>query len=355
MAGKELIAICFLLTFIIGILINNFFIKRPIKFLVKKANISAIRWSSQSKPVFGGITFYALFLLIIIVSIFFSDKDVYFNPEFYTLLIVVTISFFMGLADDIISTPPSFKFIVQLLCALLFIFNGLYIHISPNDWINYIITILWVLGIMNSINMLDNMDAVTSLTSLSVFVGIILYYLLGLSSEGIFSILILTGMSGGLISFLIYNWHPSKMYMGDNGSQLLGVILAFAGIKYFWNAVPIEELDYAYNSKQFLLIALAFVVPLSDTTTVTINRILRRQSPFVGGKDHTTHHLHYLGMPTRWIGITLFILNSIGVLLAFRLLSTEQVVDLNKLWIYAIYPLIVFSFLYINTKISKPK
>lgn len=355
MVGKELIAICFVVALIAGIVINNFFIKRPIKFLVKKANISAIRFSSQSKPIFGGITFFVLFILVVIVSIFVSETEIYYNPEFYTLLLAVILGFFMGLADDIINTPPSFKFIIQLICSLIFIINGLYIHISPNEWVNYTITILWVLGIMNSINMLDNMDAVTSLTSLSIFAGIIIHHLLGYAPGGIFSVLVLTGICAGLISFLIYNWHPAKMYMGDNGSQLLGVVLAFAGIKYFWNAVPIAELDYAYNSKQFVIIALAFVVPLSDTTTVTINRLLRRQSPFVGGKDHTTHHLFYLGIPTPWVGIILFILNAIGVFLAFKLINSDQTFELRNIWLYALYPIVVFLSLYINTKISKQK
>lgn len=343
----------FIISLICGFIINNFFIKRPIKFLVKKANISAIRWSSQSKPIFGGITFFVVFLGISITSFFVIGEDIYFFPEYLSLLLVVILSFFMGLADDIISTPPSFKFIVQIICAMIFIFNGFYIHISPHEWINYTITIIWVLGIMNSINMLDNMDAITCLTSLSIIGGVVISSFLGVYPIKPFILITLIGISGALLSFLFYNWSPSRMYMGDNGSQFVGAILAFTGILYFWNSVPISELGYSYNTTQFVLIALAFVIPISDTTTVTINRLLKKQSPFIGGKDHTTHHLFYAGLPTRWIAVLLFLLNTIGVVLALYIISRPEPLDLSSIWLFAGYPILVFLALYINTKISK--
>lgn len=350
-----LVFLVFLITLGTAIAINIFFIKRPLKFLVKKANISAIRWSSQSKPVFGGIGFFVVFIGIIIILSFTSGVSLYSNPEYFTVLLVVILAFFMGLADDIMSTPPMFKFGVQFLCALVFIFNGFYIQLSSYEIINYLITVIWVLGIMNSINMLDNMDAVTTLTSFSVFAGIVMFYLMGIVDSSLFTIIVLTGTCGSLLGFLVFNWHPSKMYMGDNGSQLLGVLLAFAGITFFWNSTPVVEMDFAYRTKQFVTISLAFVVPITDTTTVTINRLLRRQSPFIGGKDHTTHHLFYRGLSTRWIGVILFAINSLGVFLAFYVLSLSNPITNSKILLFAVYPLAVFLSLFINTKISKPK
>lgn len=208
---------------------------------------------------------------------------------------------------------------------------------------------------MNSINMLDNMDAVTILTSISILIGILVTYFAGIYESSLFLIFFITGITGSFISFLIYNWNPAKMYMGDNGSQFIGVVLAFIGIYFFWNSLPIEELNYGYNTRQFVLIALAFVVPISDTTTVTINRILRGKSPFIGGKDHTTHHLFYLGLSVKQVGLLLLALNSIGVFLAVYLLSLPKDLSLNTIWLFAIYPIGVFLFLFINTKLSKQK
>jgi len=350
-----ILLITFITSLILGIFINNFFIKRPIKFLIKKANKSAIRFSTQSKPILGGLGFYAIFLLVIIASLIILEDDIYLSKEYISLLIIVTMSFVMGLADDIINTPPSFKFIVQFLCAFILIFNGIYIHISPIDWINHLITVLWVVGIMNSINMLDNMDAISCLTSLSIIVGVIIYNIMFEACVSDFGLIILLSVAGGLFSFLFYNWSPSKMYMGDSGSQFLGAILAWIGISFFWNSTPIEAVQYSFNTKQALIVALAYIVPLSDTTTVTINRLLKKKSPFIGGKDHTTHHLFYLGCSVRWVGILLLFINAIGVFLSLYLINTGKNFNYSYLWLYFLFPIITFLFHFLNTKFTKIK
>ncbi|MEJ5266470.1 MAG: MraY family glycosyltransferase [Bacteroidales bacterium] len=345
----------FLISFLAAVLIDRFFIKRPIKFLVKKANNSAIRFSTQSKPIFGGISFYSIFLLLMIVYFVLYNEEVFVSSEYISILIIVTLSFFMGLADDLINTSPFFKLIVQLICSVIFIYSGVYIKISPVEWINYAITIFWVVGIMNSINMLDNMDAVTSLVSLSIISGVIfgnIFFDVSISNLGKF---ILLGTAASLLAFLFFNWNPSKMYMGDNGSQYLGIILAWVGIVFFWNSIKIEEVQYALNFKQALIVALAYIIPLTDTTTVSINRMLKGKSPFVGGRDHTTHHLFYLGLSVRWVGFLLFLLNTIGVIVALYLITNSNSIDYNNLWYFMIFPVITFLLLYINTHISKPK
>jgi len=318
----------YLITFIIavvaGLLLNRFFLKRNMSFLIKKANNNAIRWSSQSKPIFGGVSFFCLFLTAMIAYLFLFGFETAVTKEFLALLIVITLSFIMGLADDLINTPPFFKFIVQFLVAAIFIYSEIYIKISPHEWINYTITVFWVVGIMNSINMLDNMDAITSMTSLSIIACTVIFSLTGNAlSESPLSVFISVVLTGAIISFLFYNWHPSKMYMGDNGSQILGSFLAFAGIVYFWNGIDITEFSYGYNTKQIVIVAMAFIVPLTDTTTVTINRLLRGKSPFVGGRDHTTHHLSYLGLKERGVALLLFSINCVGLLLAYRVIHFQ--------------------------------
>jgi len=354
MASNYFFFIVLIISIIAGLFLNRFFLHRKPKFLVKKANNSAIRWSSQSKPIFGVITFYCLFVLGMIAFLFVYGVEAAATKEYLSLFIAVTISFFMGFADDIINTNPLFKFIVQLLVGVIFIFSDIYIKISPIDAINYTITILWVVGIMNSINMLDNMDAITTMTSFSIVGSSVLYALFSNASLSGLQVFISVVLSGALISFVYFNWHPSKMYMGDNGSQILGVFLAFIGITVFWNGVDVEEYSYAYNSKQVIAVALAFIVPLTDTTTVTINRLLRKKSPFVGGRDHTTHHLSYLGISERGIALILFSLNCIGLLMAYYALNVE-IWSNKQFWILSIYPIGVFITLYSITKISKPK
>ncbi|NLA25434.1 MAG: undecaprenyl/decaprenyl-phosphate alpha-N-acetylglucosaminyl 1-phosphate transferase [Bacteroidales bacterium] len=355
MGNAHIYLLVFCVSVVLGLLLNRFFLTRNMSFLIKKANKDAIRWSSQSKPIFGGISFFSLFIIAMIAYLFIYGYEAALSKEYLALLVSITISFIMGLADDLISTPPYFKFLVQLLVAAIFIYSDIYIIISPIAWLNYLITVIWVVGIMNSINMLDNMDAITSSVSLSIIFSVVIFVLLGtthISTE--LSVLIAVVFCGALISFLFYNWHPSKMYMGDNGSQILGSFLAFLGIIYFWNGINIVEASYALNTKQIAIVASAFIIPLTDTTSVSINRILKGKSPFVGGRDHTTHHLSYLGLPERYIAILLLSLNSVGIFLAYKIIMHNNWSN-KYFWLYLIYPVAVFIILYSITKIFKPK
>lgn len=334
-------------------LLGSFFIKGTFSFLTKKSNGNAERFSSQSKPIYGGILFYSVFLISALIY-YFSPL---YTPEesnmFIALMITVGISFFMGLADDLLNTPPLFKFIVQFVCAFVLIKTGIVITISPMPWVNNIITVLWVVGIMNSINMLDNMDAITSSISLTIIVPCVIMQII--SGDINIDTMVMVTVSGALLGFLFYNWAPAKMYMGDNGSQFLGILLAYIGIKYFWNGIQItDDINYAYNAKQFIMVALAFIVPLSDTTTVTINRLLKGKSPFVGGRDHTTHYLYYRGLTVRKVAAVLIVFNLIGVCLA-QVIMYCPCLNYNVVYAFAIYPVTIFALLYINTKITKQK
>ena len=125
--------------------------------------------------------------------------------------------------------------------------------------------------------------------------------------------MILLGVMAALLAFLYFNWHPSKMYMGDTGSQFLGVFLAAIGIRYLWNADP--PTGDLISAKNLFLPIIVFIMPIIDTTTVVINRLGRGQSPFVGGKDHTTHALAYLGLSDTQVALVFWALTFISLVL----------------------------------------
>jgi UDP-GlcNAc:undecaprenyl-phosphate GlcNAc-1-phosphate transferase len=162
------------------------------------------------------------------------------------------------------------------------------------------------------------------------------------------------GVLAALLGFLYYNWNPSKIYMGDTGSQFLGVFLAAIGILYLWNGHA--EINFRIQTKQFVVALLVFIVPIIDTTTVTINRLLKGQSPFVGGKDHTTHHLSYLGLSDRQVALSFFGLSFLSVIF---LVIIDQVIASNwDYWhfgLFMAYFLTLFGFLYGITRVNKHK
>lgn len=301
-----LYGIYFLFSIVFSFLINRLFLKFSSTLGTKNSNEgNIIRWSSTSKPAVGGISFYILFLASVAsYSVFFAPEEtaINYNPKFVGLLLSMALGFLVGLADDAYNTRPILKFSVQFLCAIVLIATDIYINVFDNIFLNYALTVLWVVGIMNSINMLDNMDGITTIVSMSILITIIIMIWLEHDFNNI-HLIVLVGVLASLIGFLYFNWHPSKIYMGDTGSQFLGVFLSSMGILYFWNDFYHPHAGIAV-SKQFLLAIIAFIMPIIDTTIVVINRLSRGQSPFIGGKDHTTHSLAYLGLSDRQVAIT---------------------------------------------------
>lgn len=279
---------------------------------IRGKNDISVRWSGVSKPSLGGLGFMIAFLIsIIFYAILFDPSEIFKNSKVVAYIVVACLAFLMGLADDAYNTRPWLKFFIQFSCGVILIFGNNYIQILPWDWANYLLTVFWVVGIMNSINMLDNMDGITaSVSSLILLIMMLYLYMHGYADS--FDFFLMLGMLASLVGFLYYNWNPSKMFMGDTGSQFLGVMLAALSIPILWNSRGLD--GSVVQSRQFVMVILAFLVPIIDTTVVSINRIRRGQSPFVGGKDHTTHNLSYLGLSDSQVG---FIFGGIASVCAF--------------------------------------
>ncbi|PLX01957.1 MAG: hypothetical protein C0594_12385 [Marinilabiliales bacterium] len=346
MSETYILVIVFVIQLIFSWLLHKFYYIKSSKYTLKKANPTGIRWSTQSKPVSGGITFYTMFILSVIGYTIFYNEHVSENTYFFPIVLIVTISFFMGLADDIINTTPIFKFIVQVLSGIILISSGISIHLCQNEIINSIFTVIWIIGIMNSINMLDNMDAITTITSIFILAGIAFLSFYTNLDFARFFLMILLAVIASLISFLFFNWNPSKLYMGDNGSQFLGSFLAVMAVIFLWNISGSEVLA---TGKQFVVVFSAFIIPISDTFAVTINRLRKGKSPFVGGKDHTTHNLSYLGLNDKNIARLYALLTLLGVTSSVIMVVVIEKWSYLHTILFSIYPFIVLITLYIIT------
>lgn len=347
-------------TFLLSTLINSILLKFSQTLGVRKHQQQQlhkeVRWNPTIRPSIGGISFFVIFLLTFIIFSFISNVlSLHFsNLKMLGIFIVCILAFLMGLADDAYNTQPLLKFVTQLVCGLVLYFTGTKISIFSTEILNLSLTIIWIIGLMNSINMLDNMDGITTTSSIVVILFcIILNYNLNsiLTPLSILSI----GILGALLGFLIFNWHPAKMFMGDTGSQFLGAFLGIVGIDYCWNSFSlISHAWYSINPVLlgFATVALVFILPLTDTTTVTINRLRRGQSPFVGGKDHTTHHLFFKGITEKRIAILFLGLGLCGISLALNLVLNYQN---TTLIVSIIFCALTFVSLYLNTIIKKRK
>lgn len=344
----------FIVTTLFSVLLNGILLRFSRTLGIRNTNEAIVRWNTHSKPSVGGISFYVVFLLsVTCYSFFFDNTSVIRNKEFLGMVAACTIAFLMGLADDAYNTKPLLKFFVQLICALILILSGTVIHIFPWSIANYLFTGFWVVGMMNSINMLDNMDAITATVSITIIIAALLIIAIDHDFISNIHVLVLVGMFGALVGFLYHNWHPSKLFMGDTGSQFLGIFLAAIGIQYFWNSP--DSTGNLIQSKQFFVGVLSFIIPICDTTIVVINRLLRRQSPFIGGKDHTTHHLSYLGLSDSQVSLVFAGLSFISMFCTVFI--TYYIVDWSYIHIviFGTYFLLIFGTLFFITKTAKPK
>ncbi len=339
-------------TLIFSVLINELLLNFSKNLGTRRNNGVQIRWNSTAKPALGGLSFYIVFLFaFIFLEIITQGKQGLFSTlKIVGLLCAVTSAFLMGMADDAYDTKPLVKFIIQCVCGIILISTGTKINTFESEFLNYALTLIWVVALMNSINMLDNMDGISSITTLIICL-FALFFSVQMNLETQPTTLIIIAVIGSLCGFLAYNWHPSKMFMGDSGSQFLGIFLAFCGIEFCWNTPVIEKNNFPviYPINNLIIVSLVFVMPLTDTAIVVINRILRGSSPFIGGKDHTTHCLFYYGITEKKIAITFFMINIIGAGLGLLLINQSEF-SLQLTLIFSIYPLALFSFLLYLTR-----
>jgi UDP-GlcNAc:undecaprenyl-phosphate/decaprenyl-phosphate GlcNAc-1-phosphate transferase len=330
---------------LISVVINGLLLRFSRSLGIRNLNDVTIRWSNQSKPSLGGIGMYFAFLFSVIAyAVIFDSSDIFENSEMVGLLSASTLAFLIGIADDAYNTRPLLKLAGQIGCGVLLVVGGSVIALFHNYWLDAVITVIWIVVVMNSLNMLDNMDGITASVSVFILTAVLGgCCLFGLVNFNFPMNLLIISLIGALIGFLVFNVHPSKMFMGDTGSQFISLMVGFFAIKYLWNAPSNLELP----SWSGLLLALgAFTPAAADTLSVVINRMKRGQSPMVGGKDHTTHHLVYMGLSDFkvWIVFVLLGLFSLGV----TLIGMWQLSLGNHLLTLLVIPyfLIIFGWLY---------
>lgn len=335
--------------------ITNILLLRFAKSLgIRNKNDVVVRWSSESKPSLGGVSFFAVFVFASIAySIVFDEVNIFQNKQFVGLFAAGSIAFAMGLADDAYNTRPLFKLFIQILCGVLFVWTNSSIELFDNDILNGILTILWVVVVMNSLNMLDNMDGITGTTVFFILITCLF------SSWIIFDVntniwtLLLVSVIGAVLGFLSMNINPSKLFMGDAGSQFIGVFVAYFGVEFLWNSGA----DLGQPSWLGIFVTVVAFTPAAvDTLTVVINRLKRGQSPMVGGKDHTTHHLVYAGLTDRKVWYVFLGIGFMSSVLAVFMIDLMKLDAVVPVAFFSIYTVFVFFLLYRNTiKYPAPK
>lgn len=263
------------------------------------AKPSGDRWHKQPTALLGGAAIAASFLVPAVL--FLPPASPRWGIVFGALAMAV-----VGLVDDLRGMPPLVKLGGQAVAAGIAVAFGIRLGVIPIPWIAIPLTIFWILLIVNAVNLLDNMDGlaagITGIASVSLLV---FSFAAGDLAVGVVSACCL----GATLGFLRYNFHPATIFMGDSGSLFLGFILASSSIVGTWQTPA----NYVFA---LVVPVLILAVPLFDTTFVTFGRTLTGRPVSVGGKDHTSHRLVFLGLSEKQAVLTLY-----SICLLFGLLA----------------------------------
>jgi UDP-GlcNAc:undecaprenyl-phosphate GlcNAc-1-phosphate transferase len=306
------------------------------------------RWDPERKPTLGGITLYIVFLFCLSLSYGpYFDGSMENTSWMMALLGAASLAFLMGLSDDVHETRPLLKLAVQAGCGIIFVMSGIELELPAPSWVESSLTVLWVILLMNSFNMIDNMDGIAASIALTVLVGCLLR-LWDHGPELLSLWPVLLGVLAAVIGFLRYNVHPSSMFLGDAGTQFLGLLLAFFGLRFFWTvgdpSISPDLLSILYKASALLLL---FWSSLADTMTVFVLRLYRGASPLKGGKDHSTHAFSYAGWPERGVNLFYFLWSALNVSLALSVVATG--VSIFSFGAVVAYILITFVALLLHT------
>ncbi len=226
-------------------------------------------------PLMGGIAIYGAFILALV---FFGDRR-YIN-EVVGIFIGASLVSLMGIIDDRRGLGSYIKLSGQIVAAIILIYSGVQIRIFGN-WIDIGLTLLWVVGITNAFNLLDNMDGLSGGVAM---IAAVFFTLLAAMSDQYLVGALAAALAGASTGFLIYNWNPAYIFMGDTGSLFLGFLLAAVGIKLRFpsNSVTVT----------WMIPVLVLALPIFDTLLVFVSRLRRGKNPLTTpGKDHVSHRL----------------------------------------------------------------
>ncbi len=235
-------------------------------------------------PLMGGIAIYVGFIVALLL---FGGRWVV--SQAISILVGATIVSFLGVWDDRWGVRPLLKLSGQTVAAVIVIVSGVQVAFLPHPALNLVVTLLWMLGITNALNLLDNMDGLSGGVG-AVAAG---FFLLLAAWNGQYLVASLAAaLMGVCVGFLVYNFNPASIFMGDAGSLFLGFVLAVVGIKLRFPSRP--------DLITWMIPVIVLGLPIFDTTLVVFSRLRRGINPLTNpGKDHVSHRLVLLGMGQR--------------------------------------------------------
>ena len=282
------------------------------------------RWHARPTPNVGGIAIFVGFAVAVVVETLLTSGDLSIRevseraviPLTHRdgLLLAAVMIFTLGLVDDLFQLRPTAKLVGQLVAASVLLMSGIGVWLTGVYIVDVMVSLFWFIGITNALNLLDNMDGLAGGVGAiaASFMGVNFLLAGDVALAGV-----AFAFAGALVGFLVHNYPPARIFMGDSGSLFTGLVLAGLALS------PAPGLSRSLFAV-VVVPAVVLAVPILDTTFVTLTRLLEGRPVSKGGKDHTSHGLVALGIPEERVVWLVWGLAAGGGLIGLSLRSVSR-------------------------------
>ena len=276
----------------------------------------ARRMHDHPIPRMGGLAIFLGFLLAVLIFVPLTSAMGNSGAELLSdstkgMLLGAIIIVILGVFDDIYDLPAKFKFVVQIIAAIVAAVSGNVIDVISNPnvfsqnpwlelgWLSYPVTIIWIVAVTNAVNLIDGLDGlacgVSTISSMTMLVIALLVSEVNVA-------VMMGALAGACLGFLPYNLNPAKIFMGDTGSTFLGFILA---------TMSVQGMFKMYTIISFVVPFLMLGLPIFDTCFAFIRRIAHGQSPMHPDRSHVHHRLIDMGFTQKQAVGILYVISAI--------------------------------------------
>ena len=291
-----------------------------VRMLAHRTNIVARprndRWHRGTVPLLGGVAMAG--------GMFFGAILLNVAAEIIVPLSAAMAMFIIGLVDDALALKPTTKLIAQIAMAATMLYFGYRLNWLDSRLLDSVLTMVWIVGLTNAFNLLDNMDGLCAGIALIVALMLVAGLAGGAAAERAGpEVMFLSLLAGSVAGFLVFNFPPASIFMGDSGALLLGFSLATLTLGHEGVRASRSDVVSIIAGPAFVLL-----IPIFDTTLVTVSRVLSGRSPAMGGRDHSSHRLVAIGLSERSAVLVLYCLAAIGGIIGIALRSTSDGVSM---------------------------
>ena len=280
------------------------------------------RWHKGNPCLFGGVPIWLAFVAVTEIN------SVTRGRQTWLLVAIGSVIALLGLADDIWRISPRTKLLAQTGAASLAVIAGVVQPFQSHPMIGVLFAIVWIVGITNAFNLLDNMDGLAAGIGLISSVYLIYLYV---AQGNIQYAVLLSILSGAQAGFLVFNFNPARIFMGDTGSLFIGFLIG--------TSILAQPRHISGVPAFILLPVLVCAVPIFDTFFVSVTRRLRGQPVSQGGTDHSSHRLVRLGLNERKAVLLLYAisLSSGAIAILLQRLKLPYNVGLIGFWLLFLF------------------